>query len=277
MAELERLANHFGDIGAICNDAAFALMHAHCGVLRERTLRAAKTAFGHRLMMDAVVPGGCSVDLAPEGAEAIRAQIREIRATFPKLVQLYDNTASLQDRTVGTGVLKADLARLCGAGGVVGRASGRNFDARRQHPYPPYDNLSFKVPTRPEGDVNARIWVRIDEVFESLDLIEKMLAAIPRGPVRAELPASAARREGFALVEAFRGDVFVACAARRRRLDRPLPSSRRVLVPVAAPGGGDRGQHRGRLPAVQQVVQLLLFRVRSLRCATRCCRASGRR
>src|SRR5271166_5481072 len=209
MAELERLANHFGDIGAICNDAAFALMHAHCGILRERTLRAAKTAFGHRLMMDAVAPGGSSVDLAPEGAKAIRAHVREIRATFPKLVQLYDNTASLQDRTVGTGVLKADLARLFGAGGVVGRASGRNFDARRERPYPPYDNLGFKVPTRREGDVNARIWVRIDEVFESLDLIEKMLAAIPRGPVRAELPASAARREGSALIEAFRGDVFV--------------------------------------------------------------------
>ena len=63
MAELERLANHFGDIGAICNDAAFALMHAHCGVLRERTLRAADAAFGHRLMMDAVVPGGVAVDL----------------------------------------------------------------------------------------------------------------------------------------------------------------------------------------------------------------------
>ena len=75
MAELERLANHFGDIGAICNDAAFALMHAHCGILRERTLRAAKAAFGHRLMMDAVVPGGVAVDLAPEGAEAIRALV----------------------------------------------------------------------------------------------------------------------------------------------------------------------------------------------------------
>jgi Ni,Fe-hydrogenase III large subunit len=208
MAELERLANHFGDIGAICNDAAFALMHAHCGILRERTLRAAKTAFGHRLMMDAVAPGGCSVDLAPEGADAIRAHVRGIRATFPKLVQLYDNTASLQDRTVGTGVLRAELARRYGAGGVIGRASGRDFDARRSHPYPPYDNLSFKVPTRREGDVNARIWVRIDEVFESLDLVETMLALIPRGPVRAALPPSGGHREGSALVEAFRGDVF---------------------------------------------------------------------
>ena len=63
MAELERLANHFGDIGAICNDASFSLMHAHCGALRERVLRAADTCFGHRLMMDRVVPGGTAADL----------------------------------------------------------------------------------------------------------------------------------------------------------------------------------------------------------------------
>ncbi len=208
MAEIERLANHFGDNGAICNDAAFALMLAHCGILRERTLRAAKAAFGHRLMMDGVVPGGVAVDLQPEGVAAIRALVAEARATFPKLVRLYDNTASLQDRTVGTGILKADLARQFGAGGVIGRASARDFDARRDHPYPPYDALSFKVPTRKAGDVNARIWVRIAEVGESLDLIEAMLAGLASGPIRSELPASEAPCEGFALVEAFRGDVF---------------------------------------------------------------------
>jgi Ni,Fe-hydrogenase III large subunit len=208
MAELERIANHLGDIGAICNDAAFALMHAHTGILRERTLRAAKAAFGHRLMMDAVAPGGVAVDLAPDGAEAIVMLLREIRRTFPKLIQLYDNTASLQDRTAGAGVLKAGFARAYGAGGVVGRASGRDFDARRDHPYPPYDSLGFKVPTRRAGDVNARIWVRIEEVGESLDLIETMLARLPGGQVRAALPSPGAPVEGFALVEAFRGDVF---------------------------------------------------------------------
>jgi len=208
MAELERIANHFGDIGAVCNDAAFSLMLAHCGILRERTVRTAKAVFGHRLMMDGVAPGGAAVDLTPESAETIRALLREIRATFPKLVQLYDNTASLQDRTVGTGVLKSDLARQFGAGGIVGRASNRDFDARRNHAYPPYDNFSFKVPTRREGDVNARIWVRIDEVFESLDLIETMLVRLPSGSVRSTLPPSGGPREGYALVEAFRGDVF---------------------------------------------------------------------
>jgi Ni,Fe-hydrogenase III large subunit len=210
MAEIERLANHFGDIGAICNDAAFALMLAHCGILRERALRAGSAAFGHRLMMDAVVPGGVAVDLGAEGVAAIRALIAEARATFPKLVRLYDNTASLQDRTVGTGVLPADLARQFGAGGVVGRASGRDFDARRDHPYPPYDGHAFKVPTRRAGDVNARIWIRIAEVGESLELIEALLARLPGGPVRAALPAPEAPREGFALVEAFRGDLFAA-------------------------------------------------------------------
>src|SRR5947208_11537122 len=86
MAELERLANHFGDIGAICNDASFSLMHAQCGVLRERTLRAADACFGHRLMMDRVVPGGVAHDLGAAGIAAVRALLAEVRRVFPRLV-----------------------------------------------------------------------------------------------------------------------------------------------------------------------------------------------
>src|SRR6266481_1320131 len=99
MAELERLANHFGDIGAICNDASFVLMHAQTSILRERCLRTAGVCFGHRLMMDRIVPGGLARDIAPEGQTQLRALIAEIRKLFPQLVELYDNTASLQDRT----------------------------------------------------------------------------------------------------------------------------------------------------------------------------------
>src|SRR5205085_5596011 len=157
MAELERLANHFGDIGAICNDASFSLMHAQCGILRERVLRASEVCFGHRLMMDVIVPGGVTRDIAPEGPGQLRALLAEIRKVFPRLVELYDNTASLQDRTVSTGFVEPPLARQYGAGGYVGRASGRAFDARRDLRYAPYDQLSFEVPVLDAGDVDARV------------------------------------------------------------------------------------------------------------------------
>jgi Ni,Fe-hydrogenase III large subunit len=208
MAELERLANHFGDIGAICNDASFALMHANTGVLRERVLRAAALCFGHRLMMDAVAPGGTAVDLAASGPAAIRELLATIRAAFPGLVELYDNTASLQDRTVGAGRLRAGLAQRFGAGGYVGRASGRRFDARRDLAYPPYDRLRFETPVLTEGDVNARVWIRIREVEQSLALIDQILDALPGGQTRTALPAAGAAREGLALVEGFRGDIL---------------------------------------------------------------------
>ena len=129
---------------------------------------------------------------------------------FPRLIELYDNTASLQDRTVRTGVLSHALAVQYGCGGYIGRASGRDFDARRAFAYPPYDELTFDVPVRTEGDVNARVWVRIREVEQSLAILEQILSRLPSGPVRAGLPANPGESEGHALVEGFRGDVFVA-------------------------------------------------------------------
>ncbi len=206
MAELERLANHLGDIGAICNDASFALMLAECGVLRERTLRAAEAAFGHRLMRDRVLPGGVAGDLDEAGSDAIRAAIEAVRRRFPALIQLYDSTASLQDRTVGTGRLDPALARQYGAGGHVGRAAGRGFDSRKCPGYAPYDRLDFTVPVLEEGDVDARVWVRIREVEQSLNLVEQLLATLPDGPLRVDLPP--AEGEGMALAESFRGDVL---------------------------------------------------------------------
>ncbi len=206
MAELERLANHLGDIGAICNDASFALMHAHCGILRERVLRAADAAFGHRLMMDRVAPGGVTVDLDAAGATGIRDALQEIRRRFPRLVELYDNTASLQDRTVATGIVTGELARRFGAGGFVGRASGRNVDARKAPGYAPYDQLTFSVPSFTAGDVDARVWVRIREVEQSLGLIDQIIERLPSGPIR--VPIAVGAGEGLGLAEGFRGDVL---------------------------------------------------------------------
>jgi len=210
MAELERLANHFGDIGAICNDAAFALMLAHCGVLRERVLRTAGACFGHRLMMDCIVPGGVKTDLVASGAGQIRNLVDTARQAFPPLVELYDNTTSLQDRTVSTGITRPALVRQYGTGGYVGRASGREFDARRHLSYAPYDGLHFDVPVLNEGDVNARIWIRIREVEQSLALIGQLLDGLPPSEtVRVPIDGTGHPAEGMAVVEGFRGDILV--------------------------------------------------------------------
>ncbi len=160
-------------------------------------------------MMDVIVPGGVARDIAPEGAASLRALLTETRKAFPRLIELYDNTASLQDRTVTTGIVRPALARQFGAGGYVGRASGRGFDARRQPGYAPYDELKFEVPVLDAGDVNARVWIRMREVEQSLALIEQILTRLPEGATQTAVKTSARVCEGLGVAEAFRGDVLV--------------------------------------------------------------------
>ena len=208
LAELERIANHVGDLGAVCNDAAFALMLTHCGLLREEVLRACDALTGHRLMMDRVVPGGLAADLSEAGLEGIARLLDALAPRFERIVELYDTTPSLLDRTVSTGFVKPEYVRSFASGGPIGRASGRDFDARRDHAYPPYDRFPPKVALRDAGDVDARLWVRIEEVRKSIRLIRAVLGALTPGPVLAALPPAGEMREGASLVEAFRGDVF---------------------------------------------------------------------
>jgi Ni,Fe-hydrogenase III large subunit len=209
MAELERIANHLGDIGAICNDAAFALIHAHCGIFRERVLAASDRAFGHRLMMDCIVPGGVACDIAADAAPAILAALDAIVPQFEELVALYDATPSLQDRTCATGFVAPELVKHWAAGGHVGRASGRDFDARRDLAYPPYRGFAFEVPVFKAGDVDARLRVRIAEIHASIAMIRTWLADLPDGPIAVPVSPPPSPREGIAIVEAFRGDVLV--------------------------------------------------------------------
>jgi Ni,Fe-hydrogenase III large subunit len=184
-------------------------MHAQCAILRERTLRASEACFGHRLMMDAIVPGGIASDLQADGPAHLRTLLAESGRVFPRLVELYDSTASLQDRTVSTGIVKAEYAQQFAAGGYVGRASGRDFDARRTPGYAPYDDLAFEVPVLDAGDVNARVWIRIREVEQSLALVDAILSRLPSGGIQAAIRPNGKMSEGTGFVEAFRGDVFV--------------------------------------------------------------------
>jgi Ni,Fe-hydrogenase III large subunit len=219
MAELERLSHHVNDFGAVCNDASVVTINAWCTLIREDILQTADQCFGHRMMMDRIVPGGVAVDLDAAGITAIRKLLRRCESALRPAVRVYDRSPSLQDRTVSTGIVKADLARQFAAGGYIGRATGRAFDARAAFPYPPYDSVSFEVPTRTAGDVDARVWVRIEEMQQSTSIIRALLDRLPAGNVLAPQPRSAAG-EGAALVEAFRGDAFVSVRLEEGRVAR---------------------------------------------------------
>ena len=205
-AELERIHNHLNDIGFVCNDASFAWPHARCGLLREGVLRAAAQAFGHRLMMDFVTPGGVARDIAPGGEGAIRAALAAVVAELPALLRVYESHASLQDRVVSTGQVMPELAARFAVGGHVGRASGRGFDSRKLPGYAPYNTMAFTVPVLQAGDVDARVRIRLAEVQQSAALVESLLARLLPGETKVDFPQAGG--EGVGLVEAFRGDAL---------------------------------------------------------------------
>ena len=209
LAELERLSHHINDVGGICNDASVLTINARCTLQREDVLMVAAACFGHRLMMDCVVPGGVTTDLSQDGIRQIHDLLARLEETRAEVLRVYDGLPSLQDRTVTTGVARPELVRQYAAGGFVGRASGRAFDARKSFPYAPYDQLDFEVRTRPGGDVDARLQVRMDEIVESLGMVRQLLDRLKTGDIRSKPPAFVAG-EGAALVEAFRGDAFVS-------------------------------------------------------------------
>jgi Ni,Fe-hydrogenase III large subunit/Ni,Fe-hydrogenase III component G len=209
--ERERIANHLGDIGAICNDAAFAFMLYQMMRLKEMLLRTNHSLFGHRFIMDRVVPGGVSLDIDADGKREISAELGSISKEFERLVTIYDENPSLEDRVRNTGILKPERAREICAVGIVARASGLNLDCRIFNPFPPYDQydrLELGVPVMITGDVHARTWVRVQEVRESFRIIRWILENLPEGPISTPLAKPPADKAGFAAVEGWRGEII---------------------------------------------------------------------
>lgn len=206
--ERERIANHLGDLGAICNDAAFAFMLYQFSYLKEIMLRTNYKLFGHRFIMDRVVPGGVTVDIDQRGIEKILSEIEDISNEFEKLVVIYDESSSLEDRVRDTGRLAPEQARQLCAVGIVARASGLNLDCRLFNPFPPYDRFEINVPVLISGDVHARVWVRVEEIRESIRTIRFILENIPGGGISALVNKPAPDTAGFSAVEGWRGEII---------------------------------------------------------------------
>lgn len=181
--ELERLYNHIGDVGNICAGIGFALGTAHGGRLRERMMRLNEALAGNRFLRGVNVVGGVRRDITPEAAGEIVAVLEAVEPDFRELAKKLLATESYLDRVTGAGVLGQETAHDLGVVGPAARASGVDRDTRREHPYAAYSKLSFRVPVYTEGDVLARVKVRIDEVCESMGIIRQALAALPDGPL----------------------------------------------------------------------------------------------
>ena len=214
MLERERVANHLGDLGALGNDAALAFGLAQFSRLREDWQRESREAFGHRLMMDAVAPGGVTHDLGTAAVVRLHKQCDALAAELATLRAIYDEHAGLQDRFIGTGRVSPELARALGLTGLAGRASGQPHDLRHDHPWPPYDRLAVRVATSLHGDVAARVAVRFDEARESLRLMRELLTALPAGAIRVDLPTPTGSGRGAGWIEGWRGEVLVALQLR---------------------------------------------------------------
>jgi Ni,Fe-hydrogenase III large subunit/Ni,Fe-hydrogenase III component G len=206
--ERERIANHIGDLGAICNDVAFAILLYQFHRVKEMVLRTNLALFGHRFMMDRVVPGGVSVDISEEGVKTVLSELDWLAGEFERLVVIYDENSSVEDRVRDTGILKSKTARELCTVGFVARASGLNLDCRIQHPFPPYDRISVTIPVLVSGDVHARAWVRVEEVRDSIRIIREILKSLPEGDIVLPCNAPMPDRSGFAAVEGWRGEVL---------------------------------------------------------------------
>ncbi|MBI5665701.1 MAG: NADH-quinone oxidoreductase subunit C [Nitrospirae bacterium] len=205
--ERERIANHLGDIGAVCNDAAFAFMLYQMSRLRELMMQTNHKLFSHRFIMDRIIPGGVSVDIDSGGKEMILSELKQLLKEFNRLMAIYDENSSLEDRVRDTGILIPEKAREICAVGIVARASGMNIDCRMQNPFPPYDRIGVNVPVLIYGDVNARVYIRIKEVRESVRIIREILETLPTGPTSADCKIPAPDCSGFAAVEGWRGEI----------------------------------------------------------------------
>lgn len=215
LLERERVANHLGDLGALGNDAAFAFGLTQFMRLKEDWLRLNAQLFGHRYLMDRIVPGGVSHDLEPAAPALMLGQCESLARDVRELRKIYDEHAGLQDRFLTTGIIDADLARELSLSGMAARASGVMQDGRaHRHGYAPpapYAALGVRPAVDERGDVAARVAVRFDEIFESLRLLRELAIGLPAGAIRAVV-APVAGGQGLGVVEGWRGEVVVGVA-----------------------------------------------------------------
>jgi Ni,Fe-hydrogenase III large subunit len=205
--ELERLANHIGDLGAMAADVAYQPAAAYLGRLRGECLNLLMTLSGNRYGRGLVRPGGMGFDVPEQMVAEMRKRLAQVREELAAVLGLLFDNASVQARFEGVGVVPRATCEELGFVGVVARACEVPRDVRHDHPYGVFRFAHLPVATAWAGDVLARALVRRLEIQRSLDFVIEQLGALPRGAVRVDCGALRPFELAVAMTEGWRGEI----------------------------------------------------------------------
>jgi Ni,Fe-hydrogenase III large subunit len=205
--ELERIANHVGDLGAIANDVGFLPTASYCGALRADFLNVSAELCGSRFGRSLLVPGGVKFDVGVAEARALAARVRASWGKAKAAATLMFESPSARARFEGTGTVTRETALALGLVGPAARASGVDRDVRRDHAFGIYRFVHVPVTTTDGGDVHARALVRLLEAERSAEFVASQLENLPEGEARAAVGPLAPGRLVVSLVEGWRGEI----------------------------------------------------------------------
>lgn len=203
--EVERIHSHLLWLGVAFHIVGYDAGFMHMWRIREKIMYLAELLTGSRKTYGINLIGGVRKDINEDKKQKTLETLKELEKEFRELIEIAINVPQVKKRLSGTGVLSKEDAVRFSVEGPVARASGINKDARRDQPYAAYKYTSFKVPVCTEGDNMARALVRIDEIFESMSIIEQLLDKIPKGPIMLENFEIPEGKVGVQVVEAPRG------------------------------------------------------------------------
>ena len=205
--ELERLANHTGDLGMLANDVGYLPTASYCGRIRGDFLNMTALICGNRFGRGLLCPGGILPDLEEARQKQLEERLAQARKDIAGAVELLWNSSSVRSRFENTGPVPRQTALDLGLVGVAARASNLDRDVRAQFPSGIYRFAQIPVSTYHTGSVFARAYVRWIEIQRSIAFILDQLNGLPSGPVRVEIGPLAPDRTVVTLSEGWRGEI----------------------------------------------------------------------
>lgn len=241
-AELERIHSHLLWLGLLGDAAGFNTLFMLAWGAREHALNMLELVGGKRVQYNYIRYGGVHRDITSASAGFIRKELRELKQKYEDAQEAFMSNEVLRGRLRGVGVLTRETALDLGVVGPTARGSGIETDIRKDMPYSAYDEVDFKVPTAKAGDAYARALVRLEEIWQSISIIEQSLSKMPTGPLPSTKPRYVSRKgEATASVEAPRGENFhfVIAGTKTPRFVRVRPPTfaNIIAIPNMLKGG----------------------------------------